>query len=358
MTSTRHARTTARERSGLVLLVVLVTILIVALLSTSLQTALWHASRQARLGLAGERALLGADGAMSRTLALWDARAFAARPIGAPATSTVSIAPGLDARVSITRTSPTTAIIEAATVSAHNGTPLNAERHVTRALTLRAPPLPIANALTALGALTLDTPLNVSNTDESPPAWTSECLGISTADAPATPAFDVADARARFDANWNRWRGTASQSDDASAVSDVAPFVTGTSCGAGAGEPARGPGSVSACTNEWGARVITGASQVTLTGASRHQGALLIDGDLVLAGTLDVDGLLAVRGALDASAGTLTVHGAVIIRDETGRGSRLGFASRVRYSRCALRRALAAVATPGAVTTRGWLERP
>lgn len=83
----------------------------------------------------------------------------------------------------------------------------------------------------------------------------------------------------------------------------------------------------------------------------------MIDGDLNVASDLEVFGLLLVRGALNDSGGHLRVMGAALVRDEMGHGSRFGFATRVRYSRCALRRALSATGAPAAITTRGWLER-
>jgi hypothetical protein len=342
---------------GFILPAALFTMLIVALLAASLQAAVWQASRHARLGFAGERALHAADAAISQQLAHWDARAFASQNIGARESSTLELNAGLHAQLTVVRTAPDAAIIEASATSTQNGAPLNAQRRVTRALVVRAPPLPLTQPLTAFGPLTLATPGNISNTDEIPPDWTTECLGVTPIDAPIASIRNGADERALFDANWNKWIALASAQHDASGVTAVAPIVASGICVPGTGEPLRGSGSVAECANEWSARIITNAHPAHLTGSSRHQGVLLIDGDVELTGSLEVDGLLVVRGALDASLGTLTVHGAVLIRDESGHGSRLGIASRVRYSRCALRRALSAVGAPAAITTGGWLER-
>jgi hypothetical protein len=161
----------------------------------------------------------------------------------------------------------------------------------------------------------------------------------------------------QFDANWSKWLHLANKTDDPTIVSSLVPIVTATACAPGTGDPHRGAGSVTACTNEWGARAFTNAAPLLITTASRHQGILMVDGDLTLHADLDVFGLLMVRGAVDATAGRLLVHGAALVRDDWGHGSRFGFASRVRYSRCALRRAYSATGAPAAVTTRGWLER-
>jgi hypothetical protein len=346
-----------RTSSGFILPAVLFTMLVIALIASALQAAVWQSTRHARLGFAGERALHAADAAISQTLTHWDARTFASTAIGARQTSSLALNTGLDATVTLIRTSPSNAFVEAVATSANNGTPLRAQRRVSRALVMRTPALPLVGAFTALGGVTYASANNVSNSDETPTGWTTECLGVTVVDAPMAPTSNTATAQAQFDANWNRWASTAIRSDDAAAVTALAPIVTGTNCAAGTGEPLRGGAYVAACTNEWGARMLTNARPATLSVSSRHQGVLLVEGDLFVNGTLAVDGLLIVKGALDTSAGTLNVFGAVLVRDELGHGSHLGIATRVRYSQCALRRALSAVAAPSAITTRGWLER-
>ena len=214
------------------------------------------------------------------------------------------------------RTATNSALVEALATSTQNGTPQNANRRVTRALTLETPPLPLSAPLTTLGAVTLANPGIISNTDEIPTGWTTECLGLARIDATTpNPTPDIAAQRALFDANWNRWSSTASRTDDASAVTTLAPIVTGTTCAAGTGEPSRSGIFTAACTTEWGARHITNSvpsthPAVTLSGVSRYQGVLLVDSDLTITGPLDIDGLLVVQGALDTTAGTLNVFGA------------------------------------------------
>lgn len=343
-----------RRRSGFVLPTVLLAMLLIATLAATLQAAVWRATRNARIGFAGERALLGADAAISTHLANWDARAFASLPIGAQSTFTPSMPSSLAATVTVVRTGVDRAMIEAIATSTNNGVSRTVERRVSRMLTVRNPPLPLSAPLTILGSATFAYAATVSSIDETPPGWTSECLGSDSVDAP-TSAASVATLRAQFDANWSKWLSLAHRTDDPTTVSSPVPIVTAVACAPATGEPHRGTGSVAACTNEWGARAFN--APMIVTTASRHQGILMVDGDLTLNADLDVFGLLMVRGAIDATAGRLLVHGAALVRDETGHGSRFGFASRVRYSRCALRRAYSATGAPAAVTTRGWLER-
>lgn len=345
------------RRAGFILPVVLITTLLVAILAASLQGAVWRATRHARLGFAGERALHAADAAIAAQLAQWDARTFASMPIGMRTLSAPVLPNALHATVTLVRTSIDGALIEAQATSTQNGIPENAERRATRLLTVRNAPLALSSPLTILGHATFAGAGTVTATDETPPGWSTECVGSDSVDAPSNAVTDSAAARALFDTHWNRWLSTASRSENAATVTALAPIVTGVMCTPGTGEPQRGSGSVSACANEWGARAITDGWPFSLAAASRHQGVLMIDGDLNVASDLEVFGLLMVRGALNDSAGHLRVMGAVLVRDEQGHGSRFGIASRVRYSRCALRRALSATGAPAAITTRGWLER-
>ena len=98
-------------------------------------------------------------------------------------------------------------------------------------------------------------------------------------------------------------------------------------------------------------------TSVTIGGTSRHQGLVVVHGDLVLHGTLQVDGLLVVTGSVDTRSGTLEVLGGVVASDDRGIESHIGGATRIAWSPCAMRRALAAVALPSAHPFALWSER-
>lgn len=355
MSANRH------HRRGFVLPLVLVCILLIATLAATLQTATWQATRQSRLGFAGERALHAADAAISEQLSAWDGAAFARMPIGTRAVSRPTMAAGLSANVTLVRTSLDGAFIQATATSRQNGVSLDPQRSASRAITLRNPPLPLDAPLTLLGSALFVGAGAVSDADETPPGWSAECTGEDSVDAPAALPITVPAAQALFDGRWTQWLNLASRTEDAATVTSLAPVVTGVGCATGSGEPWRGLGSVAVCTNEWSARAVAPATPTAapfvISQPSRHQGVLMIDGDLVLNADLDVNGLLLVRGAVNATVGRLSVHGAALVRDDQGHGSRFGFATRVRYSRCALRRALSATGAPAAITTGGWLER-
>ncbi|MEP6835342.1 MAG: hypothetical protein ABJB74_18300, partial [Gemmatimonas sp.] len=313
-------------RSGFVLPLVLITTLLMAVLAASLQAAVWRATRHARLGFAGERALHAADAAIGVQLAQWDARAFASLPVGTRATFTPALPASLSATVTIVRTSIDGALIEALGTSAQNGIPETAARRIARVLTIRNPPLKLTSPLTILGNAVFANAGIVTTTDETPSGWSTECIGSDSIDAPNASVTDTLASRALFDARWNQWLATASRSEFAASVTALAPIVSAGLCAPGAGDPQRGGGSVTVCTNEWGARAVTNAWPLTVTASSRIQGVLMIDGDLNVKSDLEIFGLLLVRGALNDSGGHLRVMGAALVRDEMNHGSRFGFA--------------------------------
>ncbi|MGV3708814.1 MAG: hypothetical protein ACO1Q7_08230 [Gemmatimonas sp.] len=346
-----------QNRAGFILPVVILTTLVVAILAASLQTVVWRATRDARTGLAGERTLHAADAAIVAQLSAWDARTFASTPIGARMASAPALGAGMTASVTLVRTSFDAALIEAVATSHENGLPRSTSRRVTRALTVRNAPLALVSPLTILGAVTGLQPGTATHADELPTGWDADCAGRDSVDAPPTSPVDTAATRAQFDTHWSRWLTTASRVEHMPTVTSLVPVVTGSQCAPGSGDPARGATAMSACTNEWGARAATGGITFTVRSPSRFQGVLMIDGNLNVEADLDIGGLLMVRGALRDTLGHLRVTGAALIRDEMGLGNHLGIATRVRYSRCALRRALSATGAPAAITTGGWLER-
>jgi hypothetical protein len=87
---------------------------------------------------------------------------------------------------------------------------------------------------------------------------------------------------------------------------------------------------------------------------SRHTGVVFVDGDLRVDGTLQLQGVLLVRGDLQVG-GALDVLGAVLVRGDGT--SRIGAQSGVRYSPCAVQRALADVAQPTLSTFASWITR-
>jgi hypothetical protein len=88
----------------------------------------------------------------------------------------------------------------------------------------------------------------------------------------------------------------------------------------------------------------------------RGQGVLMVNGDLTLAGGVEFQGPVLVKGTLKTTGVGGRITGAVIARAiSLGRAAVLG-APVVRYSRCAVSRALTQSAVLVPLSERGWAE--
>lgn len=343
--------THARKREGFVLPLVLIATLLVATLAGAAQFAAWRATRAARQAFNGERALLGADESIAYTVANWNAENFALAPIGTRTATRVSTTAGEPVDVTVTRTAPLIAWVDVTASSQKLGAPTRAQRRVGRALFDQPPPLPLTAAFVALTPLALTGTARISgvdvatSNDECGP-WrdTASIAGlhnrihsidstVSITGAPpiATTVDTLHDATA-FNAAWPLIASRAVQRR----ASPNAPLTI---------EPS------------WRALHVSDTTTIRLAGVSYHEGLVAINGDLIVRGSLTVRGLLVVRGAVDATAGQLDIEGAMVIYAPNGTTSRFGNNTSVRYSQCALRRALAAVSLPDPHQFRIWSER-
>ncbi len=338
-----------RARNGFVLPLVIVATILVALLAASAQFAAWRASRAARQAWNGERALLATDEAIATTFAAWTAEQFARVGIGATRTTRQRTAAGIDVDITVTRTQPLAALISADAQSQTDGAPTRAQRTTARALFLAPPPLPLHSALLIIDAARVLGTATISGIDSAPhdecgpwrdtasinglrayPATIDSTATISGLGAPSTPRTLAQDA-IDFDRAWPLVRARAVSRPPPSAALPVEP--------------------------PWRPLLFRDTSAVHVSGLWQHQGVLAVDHDLIVHDTLRLRGMLLVRGALDASSGRLEVDGAVLVRGQTTRATRIGSGSTIRYDQCALRRAIAAIATPETGPFRQWSER-
>ena len=340
-----------RRRRGFVLPPVFVATVCIALLAGTMQFAAWRAAQVGRLAWNGQRALHAADEVLARTLADWDPSAFAASPIGIRHTRRMRSLAGVDVDVTVVRTQPLGAWIEADASSATNGAHRTGRRRIGRAVLVSMPSLPVAGALTALAALRIDAGGRVTGLDDAsvrdecgPTRDTASVAGVASVQrvimtsanargAPAERLLADSTGRDQMEAAWI----TLARRAQTTGVPELRRHL--------------------AAAAPWSAIVVSAPGDVVMDGAWRHEGLLAIDGNLVVRGTLSVRGMLIVRGAIDTRFGVLDIEGAVLVADRTRAGSVLGNATSVRYSQCALRRALAAVSIPSAAPFALWQER-
>ncbi len=352
MTPRDHRRITKGvRRQGFVLPLVIVATLLVAALAGAAQFAAWRATRAARQAFNGERALLGADESIAQTVANWNAESFAVAPIGSRITSRLRTTAGEAVDVTVTRTAPLIAWLDVSATTQRDGAPTRAQRRVGRALFAEPPPLPLTAALVALTPVALRGTTRISGID---------VIAINDECGPWRDTTSIAALHNRIhhiDSTVSITGAppiatTVDTTRDLTAFNVAWPLIVARAVHRQA--PANAP-----LPNEprWRALLLHDTTTIQLAGASQHEGLIAVDGNLVVRGALTIRGLLVVRGSVDATAGQLDVEGALVIYAPNGTTSSLGNNSTVRYSQCAVRRALAAVSSPNPDPFRIWSER-
>lgn len=343
----RQRASIRRPRRGLLLPLVLVVMILVSLLAAGAQHAAFRAARGSQSQWDTQRASYRAEAAVVAAVAEWSADSMAATPVGVPVRQSVLDAGSWQTDVMFMRTSAHTAVVAAAarrdrTIGALID-PSRVRRVVSHMIYLNTPRWPIRGAITALGALAVDS-ANIEGRDAigAYQPHRDDCGPLrDTASLPALVA-----AAHQSSTPWRSIDDTATlavsdrlhaeaQFDSSMTVARARVPVTSHTSGA----PLVG-------RRAWRPIVMADSGGVTVGGVSSHVGLLVVDGDLIVDGILRVDGVLVVRGLLDASRGTLIVRGAVVLREGSGRWARLSSSSDIRYAPCLASRALVALAVP------------
>lgn len=331
-----------RRRTGFVLPFVVVVTALVAVLALAAVSTIWRGYRATRLAANGVRAQFAGDEGVALRLDAWPAETLAAMPPGTTIATRVTTAVGDRVHVRLTRTQPLVAWLTADVVLGPLGTPGLVRRHVTRALFLEPPPLPIVGALTAIGTVHGQDPTTIDGRDRADATDACGALrdtlsrvpiaSAALVDAPPrtwttpSPSLTLADTammRAAFDQAWISVIARSPVRPSDSMPHPLAPL----------------PG--------WHALLLDGAT-VALRSPSQWRGLLAVSGDLVITGRLDVEGVLVVRGRLDARGAALRVRGALLVASLGNRAVELGDQTSVQYDRCAVQMALATIAVPRA----------
>jgi hypothetical protein len=337
-----------RRRAGVVLPFVVVVTALVAVLALAAISTIWRGYRATRLAANGVRAQFAADEGLALRLDAWPAETLAAMSLGTTIATRVTTAVGDSVRVRLTRTQPLVAWLTADVILGPLGTPGLVRRHVTRALFLEPPPLPIVGALTAIGTVHGKDPTTIDGRDRADATDACGALrdtlsrvpiasaalvdtpaGIWTAPSSSLRLADTATVRVAFDQAW---------------ISVIAR------------SPVRAADSIPqtlATLPGWHTLLLDGAT-VVLQSPSQWRGLLAVSGDLVITGRLDVEGVLVVRGRLDARGGALRVRGALLVAALGHRDLQLGAQTLVQYDRCAVQMALASIAIPRAMPFSLW----
>jgi len=228
------------------------------------------------------------------------------------------------------------------------GTPGVVHRHVTRAVALEPPALPIVGALTAIVAVHAQNPTTIDGRDLADAADACGALRDTLSRGPVA-------ATALIDAPVGSWVGQPASVRLADSATVRVAFnqawsalTTRSAVRASNARPQR-----LAPLPGWHALLLDGPI-VSLLAPARWRGLLAVNGDLVVTGSLEVDGVLVVRGRLDARGAALRIRGALVVASLGNSVVELGDDTRVRYDRCAVQMAMATVALPRAQPFSLW----
>lgn len=335
-----------RPRSGIALLVVLVTIVVIGVVSAALFVVALSDARGARSSPDRARALWAAESgiALAATRDAWSPIWNATPRRGRLAQRVLAPGDGSLDSVGIWKLARADFLLVSTGVSGPPGA--QARRRLGQLLTLRAPLVtPRATAVVDDGVV-VEPGAWLSGADSAIAGWECDSAG---AELPGAAAPDA--AADRFGAVTRAElaeRAVPLPSDAVLSGSPVVDVLGACDRGARAnmGDPLRQLGSDSPCA--FYHPVLYAPGSLRLAGGA-GQGTLVVDGDLLLDSGARYFGLLLVRGELRV------VEGAAVLGVVFAGRLAIGAGSAVRLSRCAAERAALAAGVP-ARAPGGWVE--
>ncbi|WP_291163931.1 hypothetical protein [Gemmatimonas sp. UBA7669] len=326
----------------------------ISLLATGLLHTAWRASRSADSARRAQQVVRALDEAAVQAVATYAQDSLTRHDLAQRVWRPDAHVEAIRVRSSWQRTHPLVAWLELdAQPAATSGPPgtLVARRTERRAFWLAPPVVPRESPLTALAMVEGEDGVTIS---ETAPLATSWCPGTYVLPSvPPVVAADVSPDSGRLWSTMPAWRATTSAQRDAveNGWADVLARLPAHANTDAVQSPISDPG--------WRARRFD-VPLLTLRGPLRWNGLLVVNGNVVIEGQVELRGLLMVRRSLDARAGQLTVHGAVIANDAATDVVQLGPSSRLQFDPCAVDLALATLARPRAAVFgirtpgRGW----
>ena len=378
----------SRGRKGFALALAIAAMVVIGTLITGIFFASTQEYRLGRNALLQARALTAAElGLLAVATPLpagrWDPIRFAALAPGATAPP-IELLPGdgsIDT-VRVTRLDDVSyLLVSEGRAGSERGA--RARRRIASLVRLRVPSLPAFAALTVRGPLDIADSALVDGSDSTlagapcpspgaalPGIATSDSTGVSTAacttppcvlGAPAVSASTAAADTASYfvfgDTDWRELSGSADKVVGPTPIAGLAPSLNGDgSCNVGDprnwGDPSRGA-VAGGCEAYY--PVVYAPGDLHLAGGV-GQGVLLVEGDLELSGGAQFFGPVVVRGRLTTSGAGGKITGAVLVANSAAARNVVGGNTHIRYSSCALARALAGSARPAGGAAGSWNE--
>ena len=365
----RRSRAAAVTRRGVALLSVLYFLIVVGLTTTALFFSQHSAEGNRRSGVSGTKLLAAAESAAFSALDAWNRDARLQQSIG----STVTITgPTSNASVYITRL--TMRVFSLVGVAAA-GTGVVARRIALLVrIPIAAPPLSasLVSAVDVTIGPEVRFAIDTACSDSGSLAIIAAPSATITGDSPSyslpptithSAAAEDSSVYLRFGDAW--W-------DDVTARADIRfiggahvraqPSIVGSNCtsdDANWGDPHSLP---SPCGNR--VPIIYASGDLTIDGG-RGQGALLVDGRLVIAGPFEFSGQIVARAGIETRADNIAISGVVSAWHTRTNASEsraptsdivLTHATTFRYSRCDAWHGIASWQQPRLVRERAWSE--
>lgn len=339
--------------------------------------------------LVHERAFRAAELGLNTTLANWDAPVMYALPVGTMTTKTYSGTGWVDTVIVTKLTNQAYSMLSTAT--AGSGRLARSRKKTLLSIRLSSPDFNFLGALTIRGGLQIGGNSEVNGVNQNPAGWggcaaaTDSMAGVAMKDpsqifysgcsdgsciegsppVESNPAADDTTNYFKFgDEDWKSLTASANKVINGNnTYNGISPVVTNGVC-------------TKSATLNWGAPVHTvpanacqnyfpiiyaksSSSGVLKLSGGKGQGILLVDGDLEISGGFEFYGPVIVRGRIKAvgTAGGGKLTGAVmaanvLIEDDS---QVLGDAT-IRYSSCAIEKAIAGSANPRRLAERAWTE--
>lgn len=341
-------------RRGSTLPLTIVVVASISLLATGLLHTAWRASRSADSARRAQQVVRALDEAAVQAVATYGQDSLTRYDLAQRVWRPGVQVEGIRVRTAWQRTHPLVAWLELdAQPTGANAAPgtLVARRTERRAFWLSPPTVPRESPLTALAMVEGEDGVTIS---ANAPLGTGWCPGPYVPPmAPPVVAADVSPSSGSLWSTAPAWRAITLAQREAvqTGWSDVLSRLAMHANTDAVQSPISDPG--------WRARRVD-VPTLTLRGPLRWQGLLVVNGNVVIEGPVELRGLLMVRRSLDARAGQLTVHGAVIANDAATDVVHLGPSSRLQFDPCAVDLALATIARPRAAVFgirtpgRGW----
>ena len=356
-------------------------VLIVLTLLGALAGVLFGFLRVSRLGgegaLRAMQVLTAADGEVARVVAQWDARLLDTLAVGGSQAVPSGMSPGGLLLVdTIRRLDATMYLVQVVAEHRRADGTILARDGAERLVTVAAPQAPDSQAVLAVGPLLTEGAPSVSGEDLVPTGWEAVCAAPSGAGAgvrsgASPPVGGTCDSGTCITGQPATARDTslrvgfldqlgwvpvadlvlAADKEVAGSGLEVGPSETQGVCDRESGLNWGDPASPASPCGSYLSLVV--AQPGTRVEGGIGQGVLLALGSLELAGNFAFKGVVFARGQVTVRD-RASVTGTVLSEDTV----RVVEAGRIDRSRCAVRRALEAVARPFGGPTRSWSRGP